>query len=107
MPLGKEPIPLLKLPAKFGDTWNAEIRSAAYDMVVSKSTYKVGKEELIEVPAGKFNAIPVETYSDKATDPEKPLSTTWFAPGVGIVKSIWLGGTAKPSTVLKSFTEGK
>src|SRR4051794_13835172 len=54
-----EPLPLLKLPAKPGDTWEATRPGPPGEAVVT-TTYTVGKEEEVEVPAGKFKAIPVE-----------------------------------------------
>jgi hypothetical protein len=86
------PLRKLKLPLTAGDTWDHEepllegLRSHAGKVTV-------GKEESVEVPAGKYAAIPVvlevtETY------------TSWYAQGVGLIKLKYPTG----SRVLKSFT---
>jgi hypothetical protein len=98
------PHPLLKLPAKPGDTWEWE-QEGPPGAGTRKITYKVGKEEEVEVPAGKFKAIPVEAVIDQAGRVEKV--TYWHAPGVGIVKFVSNSGAPERTQVLKSFTPGK
>ncbi|VTR93497.1 Uncharacterized protein OS=Pirellula staleyi (strain ATCC 27377 / DSM 6068 / ICPB 4128) GN=Psta_2333 PE=4 SV=1 [Gemmata massiliana] len=73
----------LKLPAKDGDTWTTESKGA--EGKTRTTTYKVGKEVVVEVPAGKFKTIPVETV---VRDGDDVVRTTmnWYAPGVGLVK---------------------
>jgi hypothetical protein len=99
------PHPLLKLPVKAGESWIAEIASPSnIGQVKLKNT--VGKEAEIEVPAGKFKAIPVETESEVIAGLPK-ATTTWYAPGVGVVKETAKYGKTDTVTVLKSFTPGK
>jgi hypothetical protein len=96
--------PVFKVGLKAGDTWKVEHTGSRKGL--GESTYTVGKEEEVEVPAGRFKATPVTR--------ELPLdgragskTTTWYAAGVGVVKkeadSLGGGGV----TVLKSFTPGK
>ena len=57
-------------------------------ITISKGVYK-GFEE-IETPAGKFNCLKVEYATKRAMGGpvENLLSTTWFAKGVGVVKTV-------------------
>jgi hypothetical protein len=89
---------LLKLPAKAGDAW--EVRPAGPGGPVF--AYTVGKEEEVEVPAGKFKAVPVEMKADAFGRVQ--TTKTWYAPGVGAVK---VTGPGERTQVLKSFTAGK
>jgi hypothetical protein len=91
---------LLKLPAKPRDEWEwARDKGGAMICTV------VGTE-VVEVPAGKFRAVRVESTLRNGEDTE-PVQTGWFAPGVGQVKLVLWGGDGELSTVLKSFTPGK
>jgi hypothetical protein len=97
------PIPMLKLPGKPGDTWTYEPDAAGGPP--RKTTYTLGKEEDVEVPAGKFKALRVE--SEQVLGDNVYKSTLWYAPGVGLLKSVNnIGGTER-TQVLKSFTPGK
>jgi hypothetical protein len=99
------PIPLLKLPAKLGDTWTYEPNTPA-GAPQRKTTYTMGKVEEIEVPAGKFKALRVESETDLG-DGRMARSTLWYASGVGLVKSVSdIGGTER-TQILKAFTRGK
>jgi hypothetical protein len=98
-----KPLPLLKLPAKPGDTWESD--PAAAKAGVGPTVYTVGKEEEVEVPAGKFRAIPVEAVRELKGRTFK--STSWYAPGVGLVKLVSSSGASERVQVLKSFTPGK
>jgi hypothetical protein len=89
-----EPVTLLKLPAKAGDTW-----------MVADATSTVGKEEEIEVPAGKYKCIPVTSEYGPAGRPVKTVS--WYAPAVGLVKSVTTSGDIETIYTLKSFSPGK
>jgi hypothetical protein len=89
-----EPVMLLKLPAKAGDTWTA-----------AGATSTVGKEEEIEVPTGKYKCIPVTSEYGPAGRPVKTVS--WYAPTVGLVKSVTTSGDIETIYTLTSFTPGK
>jgi hypothetical protein len=89
-----EPVALIKLPAKPGDTWKT-----------ASGTATVGKEEEIEVPAGKYKAIPVTTEQEIGGRTLK--TTTWLAPEVGVVKRTGTVNDITTVYALKSFTPGK
>ena len=97
------PRPILKLPAKEGDKWTAKENNVTY-------SYTVGKEEEIEVPAGKFKAIPITSeivISGPGGKKGTLKETTWFAPGTGEVKRVVKSpGGNESETVLKSITLG-
>jgi hypothetical protein len=82
----------LKLPYKEGETWE-------HDGI----TCRVLKRERVKVPAGEFDAIPVEITYEVGHRTFRVVH--WHAPGVGLIKR----GDHKdgPGTVLKSFTPGK
>jgi hypothetical protein len=100
------PVPMLKLPAKAGDSWSYEpaVPEGAEKRTI---TYTVGKEEEIEVPAGKFKALRVEMTQSAAPGEFIPRMTYWYASGIGLVKSVSAQGAKDRTVVLKSFTPGK
>ncbi|HVK11989.1 MAG TPA: hypothetical protein VM597_24660 [Gemmataceae bacterium] len=65
----------------------------------------LGKEEEVEVPAGKFRAIPVTSDSTRAGQTVKVTSR--YAPKIGMVKSEAVINGITTTHVLKSFTSGK
>lgn len=104
-PRGKfaDPQPVLKLPAKEGDTWTSERPGPG--KVAFTITHTVGKEEEVVVPAGKFKAIPVTT-EDRLSGEARSV-TTWYAAGVGVVKTVAVSNGAEQVQELKEFTPGK
>lgn len=98
-----ESVLLLKLPHKEGTTWTAEVAGPPGAGVPKvKLTYTVGKEEEMEVPAGKFKAIRLESKAAGAGAETRGV-ITWYAPGVGPIKTETPGGVIE----LKEFTPGK
>ncbi|MDY3554227.1 hypothetical protein R5W24_003346 [Gemmata sp. JC717] len=93
---------LLKLPHQPGDGWKNEKRSF-WDR-----TCTVYGSEWVEVPAGRFWAMRVESTEYRI--PNKLARTTsWYAPEVGEVKHVstpFRDDEADYVTVLKSFTPG-
>lgn len=92
----------LRLPVKVGDTWNEKYKDGDDD---AEATSTVRATTTVEVPAGKFTAIPVDTVI--RTRGQRATSTTWYADGVGVVK---LTATADQQTIvleLVKFTPGK
>jgi hypothetical protein len=92
---------VLKLPHRPGNTWQ---RGSNAGKGVSTAD---GPEEVV-VPAGTYRAVRVEEESTlgggfRGTKP--PVSMSWYAPGVGLVKRVTHGG--KLTEVLKSFDPGK
>jgi hypothetical protein len=103
----KTPRPVIKLPAKEGDKW--EYESEGDGPAGAKSTFTVGKEEEVEVPAGKFKAIRIdaELNYDIGNGPTTIKTSSWYAPKVGLIKMVTNPGTTETVMVLKSFTPGK
>jgi hypothetical protein len=96
---------LLKLPPKEGETWESEF-TAPPGIQAPKFKFTTGKEEEVEVPAGKFKAVRVE---EERTSPVRVNRTTyWHAPGVGIVKIVNydVGAEGDSIDMLKSVTPG-
>ena len=96
------PLCLLKLPSQPGDKWTTHpmFMHVKIDLV---NTF-MGSEE-IEVPAGKFTALRVDS---EFTDGGKTLRiTNWFAPGIGPIKTTMKGPDVDVVVVLKSFAPGK
>lgn len=98
----KSPACLVHLPATPGETWEEEPPVRA----IAKTKYTMGKEEEVEVPAGKFKALRVEVITKPAAD-RTLHQTFWYAAGVGSVKIVTNDGGVDRVTVLKSFTPGK
>jgi hypothetical protein len=99
--MNSTPIIMLKVGARVGETWEHEV-----DAVIGKYTCKIIAEEELEVPAGKFKTIRVDTVGILPTGKEVKLSH-WFAPGIGPVKMITNTNGKDHTQVLKSFTSGK
>ena len=100
------PLWVLKVPAKAGEVAAFDI-PAEPGVIPESGTKTAHGPEKVEVPAGAYLAWRVETeVTARGGVPLQPphRSTTWFAPGVGVVK--WVIGDGK-SRVLKSFTPGK
>ncbi|MDR7522043.1 MAG: hypothetical protein QN168_06220 [Armatimonadota bacterium] len=76
------PRPTLKLPPRAGQTWSWSPASSA---VALKITERWIGEETIKVVAGTFRAWKLQTV---ATGEDSEITTyTWYAPGVGAVRS--------------------
>jgi hypothetical protein len=84
-----KPILLLKTPPKVGTKWELD----------GGAQYTVTKEEEVEVPAGKFQAVRVESVAGDSK------TTLWFAPNVGLIKMATEGSDRVQ--VLKEFKAGK
>jgi len=99
-----EPRAALKLPAKEGDTWATE-QPASGNRAGWTTKHTVGKEEEVEVPAGKFKAIVVT--AEYELDGIAYKSTAWYAVGIGVVKSVSVSNRTERMQELKEFTPGK
>lgn len=93
---------MLDLGVKAGESWTHEAEGGTAKRKLV-TTYTLGKEEEIEVPAGKFKAIPVAEQKGKNAD----KWIQWYAPGVGLVKRHYETKAVTTTVVLKSFTPGK
>jgi hypothetical protein len=89
------------LGVKAGEGWKAAERKERGAKV--GITYTIGKEEVVEVPAGKFNAVPVTEQRGIS----ETKTARWYAPGVGVVKAGTDSRMLRRTAVLKSFTPGK
>ena len=77
------PVTFLKLDAKPGDGWDVD--SAAGGLKL-KGRFTLKGEEEVEVPAGKFKALRVE--SDMMVNGRPFKATAWYVREVGMVKSV-------------------
>jgi len=98
------PIRRVDLDLKPGAKW--ESKAPLTPGVIAESGEMVaGEPEEVEVPAGKFQAVPVVftvTEWDGKRLPKPTVSTCWYAEGVGLVKMKHDDG----EKVLKEFTPG-
>jgi hypothetical protein len=94
---------VMKLPAKEGETWDVE-RPDPFAVRPLKFKYTTGKEEDVEVPAGRFRAVRVDV--DFVVSGSVRRATYWYAPGIGTVKTVSRDekGNDHQQEVLKSFT---
>jgi hypothetical protein len=79
-----KPLPLLKLPPSPGLTWQVRFQIGGHDRL---ATYRIGKTEEIEVPLGKFEAIPLQSQIVEGGVRQMAL-THWFAREIGMVKQV-------------------
>jgi hypothetical protein len=98
------PMPVLKVPAKAGDAWEWEAKTAD-GRPPHKVKVKVVGEEEVEVPAGTFRAVRVEVEEEEWGRTTR--SEAWYAPKVGLVKRVFHRETLEQVQVLQSFTPGK
>jgi len=96
------PICLIKYPLKEGQTWGGETSAAGQKMKVDCSE---GKPEEVQVPAGKYQAIPCTIMVTQG--PVKLKNVFWFAENVGIVKQRSEIGPQTVTLELKKYEEAK
>jgi len=97
----RPPMLLLKLPPKKGDSWKVDSQS---DGKTFRGRFQVAEQE-ITVPAGTYKTFRV-TSQDLEVYSLKPILTTFFAAGVGMVKQIIEMGDAKIEIELEKFETG-
>lgn len=79
---------LLRLPHRPGGQWTRrEPRRGGGEL---RLTWTAGATEVVRVPAGTFEAIPVVYEFDDGINCCE--CTCWYAPGIGLVKRVELGG---------------
>ncbi len=103
-----KPEPLLKLPSRVADMWTHEHFDSEQDMTRT-GDFTVWGQEIVEVPAGSFKAIPVHrqlVWKRNGEQVKKWKSTTWYSIGVGVVKHVSDNDGEKRVTELKEFTRG-
>jgi hypothetical protein len=80
------PLCMLKYPLKAGQSW--EIKTSARGQQLDVSC-RQGAEEDVQVPAGKYHAVPCTIQVTQPTPqgvPMKIVTTYWFVENVGFVK---------------------
>jgi hypothetical protein len=90
----EEPLCIIRLPHREGQTWEASLRNAGNTDGV-KGRRVAGAFEQVRVPAGTFSAARITWELNNGQ-----TGTNWYASGIGLVS-----GTNY--MVLKSFTPGK
>jgi hypothetical protein len=97
---------VLKLPFKAGETWKVSNKLRDFNEL---HEFTSGQEEEIEVPAGKFKAIPVKSINwyEGDTDDDKLERVEWFVKGVGIVKGIQKYKGMHNTIELEKYTAAK
>lgn len=95
------PLCVLMVGAKRGETWQNDTRGKTRQI-----KYTAEGEEEIEVPAGKFKALRVTTelILDEARGTK---ATVWYAPSLGLIKSVSEIKEVQRVQLLKSFTPAK
>jgi hypothetical protein len=79
------PLCILKYPLKAGQKWDTKTTAMRQQLNV---TCKQGAEEDVQVPAGKYKAVPctIETSQQTPQGEMKIVNTYWFVDDVGVVK---------------------
>jgi hypothetical protein len=92
--------PILQSYAVTGATWPADPASHDFAIYgVTGSTQVLGLQT-VKVPAGTFHALAVRTTLTQAGYPYgSGTRTSWFAPGKGLVKLVFVHGDHSVSTV--------
>ena len=93
---------ILKLPLKAGESWEIEGKALGDTFT---GEFKVGKEEDIEVPAGKYKAFPVTSENLNASGLQAS-TTSYYADKVGLIKQEIQINTQKTVIELEKFEEG-
>lgn len=103
------PVAVLKLGVNPGEAWTAEEKVPTFGAAPAgpagrtrKWTFTMGREEEVEVPAGRFKTLRV----DHEGEGSEAKTSVWYAVGVGVVKSETVAGDKKMVTCLKEFTPG-
>ena len=91
---------LLKNPLADGDSWTWKGKGMM-GLDIEESN-RVSGPETVSVPAGKFSAMKVTTQVVQGGSPV--TKTYWYAPGVGLVKSITDTGSVKSNTELVEYS---
>lgn len=90
----KAPVAFLRFPLEPRNRWTAELNLGDESRSFS---IEVLPKETVEVPAGKFEAFPVEVRSDELT------ARIWLAADVGEVRSRYVSGRTEIVAELERF----
>lgn len=94
------PRPMLRFPLVPGATWTWNGTARANTQVEEKS--RVSGKETLEVPAGRFEAVKVVT--EIVQGGAAATKTSWFAPGVGLVRQSTSSGGVTSETELLDYS---
>jgi hypothetical protein len=79
-----------------------EVWGSPADPELIGGTHRIGERDEIDVPAGRFEATPV-TSSTTGLGSNPFQTTTWYSPGVGVVKADY----GRTTRVLIAFYPGR
>jgi hypothetical protein len=96
------PVRFLALPPKKGEKWSVESKVAGQTI---KATFVLDEAE-VTVPAGKYPAVLART-EDFTVDSQKLGLTSWYAKGVGPVKTVTKVAGQEVTVELEKFEAGK
>lgn len=104
----KPPIEFLKLPPKADTSWkiDSEVIDPKGGKLPVKGSLKVGKEEDVTVPAGKFRAITVSGQDIDANGVKVQKLTYYFVERLGMVKQVIELDNQKINIELEKFEQG-
>ena len=91
---------LLKNPLANGDSWSWKGKGMMG--IAIDETNDVAGPESVSVPAGKFTAMKVTTKVNQGG--ASVTKTYWYAPGVGLVKSMTDTGSVRSTTELLEYS---
>jgi hypothetical protein len=98
----KPPILLLKLPPKKGDSWKVD---STADGKTFRGTFQIDEQE-VKVPADTYKAVRV-TSRNLEVNGLKPVITTYYARGAGMVKQVIQENNVTTEIELEKFEAGK
>ena len=99
------PLRLLRLPARPGNEWESDSAATSpFPPARYTGRCRAFGPEWVEVPAGRYQAVRVET---EYTDGTRTFRRSAGSPGVGLLKAVSRSPGHVSETVLKSFDAGK
>jgi hypothetical protein len=115
--VGTPPVVLVQLPFNKGLTWSwiqpfrgqtaGDVTAADIDRMKSfESAIIVSDSEEVKVAAGTFKAIHVRTTSQRDGEPAT-VRDAWYAPRVGLVKSVTVTPQGDSMLELQKFTPAR
>lgn len=78
------PMLVVRFPLKDGDRWQTKSKFGKQTVVVDNESIL----DEIEVPFGKLKAIKVTSKSRSEPNGQRYVTTTWFAPNIGMAKVV-------------------
>ncbi len=94
------PRPILQMPLTPGERWTWSGTARAHTSV--EESNEVAGVERLEVPAGRFDAVKILTQIEQGG--VHASKTSWFAPGVGLVRQSTDSGGVTSTTELLEYS---